>query len=420
MSVQSVLRLSLVRNESKRRLSKLFFATSAGIAKDGATKLARGEIRQWLLPFEGDATSALQAFAQILVTIPSEMALALGIPKNGVERWQPIVSEKERLKGALGIRRSQEDLGWPPGAGLGFFDCDEGSELLPLLDDILPSMGDVAAVVRPSSSAGVFNPVTGEKYGRGGEHVYVVLSNAERLPDVLFAIRNIVAVQRPELIGFREAKDGKVLERGPIDLLVGSPERLIYEGAPLVMPPLLRGSPALTIRPGGILDVDALVAFSLAKAPLADVRMALRLRKITCGFAVADTTGRVIGVRGTTRGGSIEREDDARQASRRAFVSERQRLHECLHEAHGDIERGVRGFLEEATAMNRTSRAVTAAGFLVFKGWPDREIKAAIGDVVAAWKSLDERDLVEEFVAHARTKQTERRGIWLLKEGAAS
>ena len=55
--------------------------------------------------------------------------------------------------------------------------------------------------------------------------------------------------------------------RGPIDVNVGQPERLFYEGATELAPPLRQDARTCTITPGGVLDAQELIAYAEVKAP---------------------------------------------------------------------------------------------------------------------------------------------------------
>ena len=50
--------------------------------------------------------------------------------------------------------------------------------------------------------------------------------------------------------------------RGPIDVNVGQPERLFYEGATELAPPLRQDARTCTITPGGVLDAQELIAYA--------------------------------------------------------------------------------------------------------------------------------------------------------------
>jgi hypothetical protein len=102
---------------------------------------------------------------------------------------------------------------------------------------LLPGSADAAHVVRASTSAGLSNAATGERYpGAGGEHLYLLIrdgGDAERFLRVLH--------DRAWLSGLgwhRVGRAGQLLERSLVDRMVHAPERLCFEGGPVLAEPL--------------------------------------------------------------------------------------------------------------------------------------------------------------------------------------
>jgi hypothetical protein len=122
----------------------------------------------------------------------------------------------------------------------------------------------VAALVRPSVSACVADPVTGKGL-KTGEHVYLVVDKPERSRDCLHALMRLAWVHGSGAAAgwLMPSARGSVLIRGPIDAIVGSPERLSYEGAGKIE----QGLTALprisrVIGGTGMLNADDLIAFA--------------------------------------------------------------------------------------------------------------------------------------------------------------
>ena len=102
---------------------------------------------------------------------------------------------------------------------------------------VLPELKNVARVTRYSTSAGLFRVDTGEKLpGSDGLHTFLLVQ------DGADAVRFLKALhERCWLAGFgwcMIGKGGQLLERSIIDRMVGAPERLVFEGAPILVPPL--------------------------------------------------------------------------------------------------------------------------------------------------------------------------------------
>jgi hypothetical protein len=105
------------------------------------------------------------------------------------------------------------------------------------LVSVLPALAGVARVERKSTSAGLYRADTGDPIaGSDGLHVYLLVqdgTDGERFLKVLHA--------RAWLSGFGwivVGTGGQLLERSIVDRVVGSPERLIFEGPPVLDPPL--------------------------------------------------------------------------------------------------------------------------------------------------------------------------------------
>ena len=108
---------------------------------------------------------------------------------------------------------------------------------------ILPGLLTHAHVARASTSAGLFNEETGERYpGSGGEHLYLLIrdgSDTERFLKTLHE-RAWAADFGWYMIGGA----GQLLERSIIDRMVWAPERLCFEGGPILQPPLAQDAGA--------------------------------------------------------------------------------------------------------------------------------------------------------------------------------
>ncbi|MGZ3361073.1 MAG: hypothetical protein ACXU84_17235, partial [Xanthobacteraceae bacterium] len=102
---------------------------------------------------------------------------------------------------------------------------------------VLPELGPAAHVIRKSTSAGLRRTDTGEEItGSGGLHAYIAIkdgTDAERLLKTLH--------DRCWLKGLGwmwVSQSGQLLQRSIVDRMVGGSERLVFEGPPVVEPPL--------------------------------------------------------------------------------------------------------------------------------------------------------------------------------------
>ena len=102
---------------------------------------------------------------------------------------------------------------------------------------MLPALKDTAHVTRHSTSAGLSRADTGEALpGSDGVHVYVEEKDGADSERFLRALHD-----RCWLAGLgwmMVGASGALLERSIIDRMVGGPERLVFEGGPVLVPPL--------------------------------------------------------------------------------------------------------------------------------------------------------------------------------------
>ena len=125
----------------------------------------------------------------------------------------------------------------------------------PAVLTVLPKLAATARLLRRSTSAGLFRTDTGEQLpGSDGLHGFVAVqdgADVERFLKTLHA-RCWLAELGWQMVG----AGGQLLERSIVDRMVGAPERLVFEGAPILEPPLAqnRESRQPVTRAGGTLD----------------------------------------------------------------------------------------------------------------------------------------------------------------------
>jgi hypothetical protein len=111
------------------------------------------------------------------------------------------------------------------------------------LCSVVPEFANAARVIRKSTSAGLKRTDTGEEFaGSGGLHAYVAVENGAD------AVRFLTALhERCWLHGLgwtMVGVGGQLLERSIVDRMVGASERLVFEGAPVLEPPLAQDAEA--------------------------------------------------------------------------------------------------------------------------------------------------------------------------------
>jgi hypothetical protein len=106
-----------------------------------------------------------------------------------------------------------------------------------VLVTVIPDLARAGRVERPSTSTGLYNTQTGERIrGSGGYHYYVLIkdgTDAERFLQTLHA-RCWLNGWGWSIVG----KAGHLLERSLVDRVCGTPERLAFEGPPVLEPPI--------------------------------------------------------------------------------------------------------------------------------------------------------------------------------------
>ena len=181
---------------------------------------------------------------------PNE-AIALGALRDGLSDPVQVVT-KHKLNGAANvIARTGADIIYRKGQpALALLDFDskgmprdvttamvQHGGYWPALAAVLPALQTAARVMRRSTSAGLFRSDTGTRLpGSDGVHVYVAVQDGT---DVERFLKTLHA--RCWLAGFgwmMVGAGGRLLERSIVDRMVGAPERLVFEGGPILDPPL--------------------------------------------------------------------------------------------------------------------------------------------------------------------------------------
>jgi hypothetical protein len=229
-------------------LTKRISLTADGsIRSDGSEcKMSQGHARRVEI-------ADVKQLADVVGRVQSDQAIALGMLKSGLPTEVRVVTKKTfasdirpdviaRTGDAIIYRHE-----YPAFALLDFdtkgMPSHVATELRRLgglwqaMVSVLSSLDDVAHVMRRSTSSGLSRSDTGEELpGSGGLHVYVEVrdgADIERFLRVLHA-RCWLAGLGWVMLGAA----GQFLERSAVDRMVGSPERLVFEGPPIMVPPV--------------------------------------------------------------------------------------------------------------------------------------------------------------------------------------
>jgi len=126
---------------------------------------------------------------------------------------------------------------------------------------LIPALETVGMLIRPSSSAGIYNTLTGEKRtDKPSWHIYIVVANArtETFANLTEYIKRRANCKDVNLAYTKISKSGAKLERFYIDLAVADPSRLIVEATPTLDYPLAKKMIESTIIEGDVLDLDSI------------------------------------------------------------------------------------------------------------------------------------------------------------------
>jgi hypothetical protein len=248
-------------------LTKRIWLTEDGTLNKNSSAciMARGRARR-------ASFSTLGAFANCIGALSTNQAIALGNLRPDLPDDVEIISE-DKLKLMNGVshdviaRVGDNIIYQPDRPAVALWDYDskgmspeaaariaEAGGPWSALTSVLPALANTARVVRSSTSAGLFRDDTGEKLpGSDGQHAYLLVQDGEDIVRFLKALH-----ARCWLAGFGwmlVGRAGQLLERSIVDCTVGTPERLVFEGAPVLVPPLQQdgASPQPLVIEGEIL-----------------------------------------------------------------------------------------------------------------------------------------------------------------------
>ena len=209
--------------------------------------------------------------AETINCMDSSEAMILGTYRAEAEKIRLAKDEDaDPAKGVYG--RTTETFYYPEGqTGLILLDHDKKAmpasvagrieELggpLGSIGHLVGGLEQFARVYRPSTSSGIYNKETGEKFQAGGGfHLYLIAT------DVSDSARFLRALQARAIragLGWGMIMGrGRFGVRSVIDIMVGSPERLAFEGKALIVPPAAQdtGEREAVAYDGAMIDTRA-------------------------------------------------------------------------------------------------------------------------------------------------------------------
>jgi hypothetical protein len=226
---------------------QILLASDGSIKADGsACVMSRGAARRFRF-------DSMQQFADLISGFQPNEALAVGTLRADLPDEVQVVA-KRNLNGATRpeiIARTRDYISYRPREpALAPIDFDQKGMPPPIaakidkaggfwaaLTIVLPQLETVARVERASTSAGLFDARNGQPLeGSGGRHVYVLVQDGADIERFLKTLHD-----RCWLAGFdwmMVGAGGQLLERSIVDRVNGTPERMVFEGAPILVEPV--------------------------------------------------------------------------------------------------------------------------------------------------------------------------------------
>jgi hypothetical protein len=200
----------------------------------------------------------LAEFGAFIDNLPSNKAIALGALRDDLSEPVEVITKRRLLKpGSTSrydrIARTRENIDYRSGSpALALMDIDvknmrpevgnrikEQGGLLRALTTILPELATTGRVMRRSTSACISRIDTGEEMTRSyGLHVYVLVQDGADIERFLRTLHDRCWLHG--LGWMTVGASGQLLERSLIDRMVYAPERLVFEGAPVLLAPLIQ------------------------------------------------------------------------------------------------------------------------------------------------------------------------------------
>jgi hypothetical protein len=246
---------------------RISLARDGSLLSDGsACKMVRGKAERVSIRDVSD-------FARLIEMLDIDQAITLGALRADLP-GKVKVTTQSKLNGQTRpgiIARTGANIIYKDGPGFALLDFDskgmptavatqlkQRGGFWPTLVSVLPALAGVARVTRASTSAGLYRADTGEKFsGSNGLHVYPTVQDGT---DVERFLKTLHARCWLAGLGWMVvSKSGSLLERSIVDRTVFGPERLVFEGGPMLRPPLQQDKESRrpAVVEGAVLDTVA-------------------------------------------------------------------------------------------------------------------------------------------------------------------
>jgi hypothetical protein len=262
---RAMMEIALFRKAGGVLSKRISLAENGALKSDGnACLMSRGSA-------ERVEINSVADFGALIGGLKSDQAIALGSLRADLPD-QVTVSTKRQMNGHAApnvIARTAANIVFRPGPAFALIDFDTKAmsadvkaklgpsqiAVLQALMTVMPAMRDAGRVSRLSTSAGLSRKDTGDQLaGSGGIHIYIAVKDATDIERFVRSLHD-----RCWLAGFgwmMIGAGGQLLERSIVDRMVGAPERLVFEGSPLLVAPLAQDQVARrpVVVDGDLLD----------------------------------------------------------------------------------------------------------------------------------------------------------------------
>jgi putative DNA primase/helicase len=218
--------------------------------------------------------ASLTEFARHIAELDSSSAIALGRLRLDLPGSVEITTKAGLNGSSAAVARTQDFIGFAA-AQPAVMLLDYDTKFTPLvmqqkiaaaggfavaLYQVIPEFATAAAVYRNSTSAGISRTDTEAPIaGKDGVHLYILVQDGTDIERALKALQARCWLKGYGWLGISAA--GSALTRSLVDVSVYSPERLVFEGRPILRPPLAQDQAGRRplVREGTPLDTRAVI-----------------------------------------------------------------------------------------------------------------------------------------------------------------
>jgi len=250
-------------------LTKVMRLVDGVLCKDGSgCRMNRGKVEQCSLDSMGELAFLLQSLGL-------NQAVSLGVTDSDSIKT---ITTRDKEAGDA-ISRTKSHIRFRPSEpAFMLWDLDQSRDnavyadaktnkgyqperLMEIVADFFPQIRHASWLMRPSTSAGIYDRSGKLLKGEGtGFHIYLPVRDGCDIPRFIEVMGKRLILAGYGRIEF--SRSGHMLVRTLIDLLVGSPERLVFEAGALCEDGLVQRLPTPRINEGAVLDTRLLPSLS--------------------------------------------------------------------------------------------------------------------------------------------------------------